>query len=87
MNAMQCQRKHKRAWEGLNALSFVSSVFRCACITAITLFLQNPPKNPATKHNHSINLKMSRPRVGQGELNTISLFFYDCNSIKILQHS
>ena len=40
MNATQCQRKHKSAWEGLNALPFVSSVFRSACITMITMFLQ-----------------------------------------------
>ena len=40
MNATQCQRKHKSAWEGLNALPFVSSVFRSSCITVITMFLQ-----------------------------------------------
>ena len=65
MNATQCQRKHKSAWEGLNALPFASSVFRSMCITVITLFLQNLPKNSATKYNHSINLKMPKRRVGQ----------------------
>lgn len=34
----------------------------------------NLPKNSATKRNHSINLNMSRPRVGHGNLTQIAHF-------------
>ena len=65
MNATQCQRKHKSAWEGLNALPFVSSVFRSECITVITLFLR--------LRSTTIALISRCPDVGWGRRNLTQL--------------